>query len=299
MKSWSRVVSLLVILVLPGLVHGGDTCDRFHVMVVNDDGIDAPGIAALTEALAADPSYRVTVVAPAEQQSVVGHGHVTRREVPVREHEPISGAPAWSVGGTPASVVRVALSALLANDLPKLVVSGINRGENDGLGAWTSGTVAAAREALLSEVPGIAASLQLDWDDPKPDFAGAARWVKPVVDAVRDSGLPEGVYLNVNVPRDIDTIRGYRLARMGLTPPALARFDEIREEAGARWYRSRWRPPETSEPGSDTRALDEGWVTIVPLGLDQTSYKDLALIQPLNFVDPRAAESAEATGESP
>jgi len=292
------VISLLVI-VLAGLVHGAGAGDRFHIMVVNDDGIDAPGIAALIEVLVVDPSYRVTVVAPAEQQSVVGHAHVTRREVPVRQHTPISGAPAWSVGATPASVVRIGLTALLADDLPDLVVSGINRGENDGLGAWTSGTVAAAREAVLVGVPGVAFSLQLDWDDPKPDFAGAARWSKPILDAVRDSGLPEGVYLSVNVPRDVESIRGYRLTSMGLAPPALARFDEVRQEAGARWYRSRWRPPLTTAPGSDSRALNEGWVAIVPLGLDQTSYQGLPLVQPLQLNPPLATKPAGSAAECP
>jgi 5'/3'-nucleotidase SurE len=70
--------------------------ERIHVMVANDDGIDAPGLAALAEVLAADPAYRVTIVAPAEQQSVTGHAHVTRREVPVREHAPIADSTACS-----------------------------------------------------------------------------------------------------------------------------------------------------------------------------------------------------------
>lgn len=255
----------------------------FHVMVVNDDGIDAPGLAAIAEVLAADPAYRVSVVAPAEQQSVTGHAHVTRREVPVREHRPIADSPAWSVAGTPATVVRLGLTALLVDDLPDLVVSGINRGENDGLGAWTSGTVAAAREAVLLGVPALAFSLQLNWDDPKPDFAAAARWAKPVVDAVSAAGLPKDVYLNVNIPKDTDSVRGYRLARMGVARPAVARFEPVRDEAGARWYRSRWRPPDHSEPGTDNRALESGWVAIAPLGLDQTDYQGLSTIQELEL----------------
>lgn len=251
----------------------------FHVMVVNDDGIDAPGIAAIVEVLTADPAYRVTVVAPAEQQSVTSHSHVTRREVPVRQHAPMSGSVAWSVGGTPASVVRIGLTALLVDDPPDLVVSGINRGENDGLGAWTSGTVGAAREAALIGVPSVALSLQLNWDDPKPDFDGAARWCKPVVDAVRRHGLPRGMLLNVNVPRDIEAIHGYRLARMSLAPSAEARFDAVRQEAGTTWYRSRWRPPSEAAAGTDTRALHDGWVAIAPLHLDQTGYRLFPVLQ--------------------
>jgi 5'-nucleotidase len=258
---------------------GENSGTPFHVMVSNDDGIDAPGIAALVKALAADPQYRVTVVAPAEQQSVSSHSHVTRREVPVREHAPVAGRPSWSVGGSPASVVRIGVTAVLGDDPPDLVVSGINRGENDGLGAWTSGTVGAAREAVLLGIPSVALSLQLDWDDPKPDFDGAARWCKPVVDAVRDHGLPAGILLNVNVPRDISSIRGFRLARMSLTPPSISRFDKVREEGGATWYRSAWRPPNESDEGTDTYAMHNGWVAIAPLALDQTSYPAFPLIQ--------------------
>ncbi len=288
MGSQRAMVGLVAVLLVACVATAEE---RIHVMVANDDGIDAPGLAALAEVLAADPAYRVTIVAPAEQQSVTGHAHVTRREVPVREHAPIADSTAWSVGGTPATVVRLGLTALLVNDPPDIVVSGINRGENDGLGAWTSGTVAAAREAALVGIPAVAFSLQLDWDDPKPDFAAAARWAKPLVDAVRTAGLPAGVYLNVNIPRDTGSIRGYRLARMGVTPPAVARFEPVRDEAGAQWYRSRWRPPDDTEPGTDNSALESGWVAIAPLGLDQTDYRALSIIEELELTAPKSVNS--------
>jgi 5'-nucleotidase len=282
----ATIRTILITLAVLLTAAAASAAEPFHVMVANDDGIDAPGLSALVEVLAGDPTYRVTVVAPAEQQSVTGHAHVTRREVPVRAHDPIAGSAAWSVGGTPATVVRLGLTALLMDDLPDLVVSGINRGENDGVGAWTSGTVAAARESVLQGVPSLAFSLQLDWDDPGPDFTAAARWAKPIVDAVRAQGLPEGVYINVNIPRDTDSIRGYRLARMGVAPPQVARFELVREEAGARWYRSRWQPPAESQPGTDGQALEAGWVAIVPLGLDQTDYRGLSVIEALELTAP-------------
>jgi 5'/3'-nucleotidase len=259
----------------------------FHVMVTNDDGVDAPGLEALVRALAGDGAYRVTVVAPAENQSVASNAHVTRREVALRPHAPVAGVRAWSVDATPASVARLGLTAVLADDRPDLVVAGINAGENDGLGAWTSGTVAAAREAVLSGIPGVALSLELDWDDPQPDFNGAALWCKPVIDAIRDRGLPPGVYLNVNVPRDIAAIRGFRLARMSVAPPAVARFEQVREDEGVRWFRSRWRPPVESEPGTDSAALHAGWVAIAALGMDQTSYQAIPFLLTLEPVEPQ------------
>jgi 5'-nucleotidase len=268
--------------------------DPFHVMLTNDDGIDSPGLEAVAEVLAADPAYRVTVVAPEEQQSGTGTALVIRGDIAVSDQPSIAGWPAWSVAATPASTARIGISVVLAEDAPQLVLSGINRGENIGRSAWYSGTVGAAREAVLTGVPALACSLELDWSDPRPDYVGAARWLKPIVDAVRDHGLPEGVLLNVNVPREIALIRGFQLARMGLTPPTVASYDLVREENGVQYFRSRWQPPTELEPGSDIRALELGWVAIVPLGLDQTDYPTLSLLQELELAAP-ASVPAEVT----
>ena len=109
----SYAVMVLVWLVLgPAVVWSAE--EPVHIMLANDDGIDSPGLVAIAEAIAADPAYRLTVVAPARQQSAMGHALKIRGEIEVREHEGIAGAPAWSVDATPASVVRLGLTALLA-----------------------------------------------------------------------------------------------------------------------------------------------------------------------------------------
>jgi 5'-nucleotidase len=270
MRLHRFLIGLTLILILASF--SAIAGEPIHVLIANDDGVDAPGIKAIAALVAADPSYRVTVVAPARQQSVSGHGLITRSEIKVVEHTAVAGCTAWSVDATPATVARIALTALLVDDLPDLVISGINQGENDGLGAWTSGTVAIAREGAYAGIPSLAVSLQLDWSDPQPDFEAAARWAKPVIDAVRDNGLPPGVYLNVNIPVDTDTVHGYRVTRMGLDLSEEARYVLARADSdGARWYTSRWKPPKKTTPGGDSNALARGWVTIAPLGLDQTA----------------------------
>jgi 5'-nucleotidase len=286
MKARHSLICLTVTLILTS--QPAVAAEPVHVLVANDDGIDSPGLEAIAAVLAADPAYRVTVIAPARQQSVSGHALVTRSEVKVVEQPKVAGCAAWSVDATPATVARVALTALLVEDPPRLVVSGINRGENDGLGAWTSGTVAVAREGAYAGIPSLAVSLQLNWADPKPDFPAAARWAKPVVDAVRDSGLPPGVYLNVNVPVDTSAVRGYRVARMALDLSEEARYVLARADSdGTRWYTSRWKPPMETAAGGDSDALNGGWVTIAPLGLDQTADGAFPFLQQFELQKPQ------------
>lgn len=280
-------VAMLILAVVAPAAEDG----RVHVLVADDDGIDAPGLEALVAVLVADPGYRVTVVAPEQQQSGQGHALVIRGEIAVSPHEPIHGAPAWAVAATPATAVKVGLTTLLDEDPPDLVVSGINRGENVGRAPWYSGTVGAAREAVFSGLPAIAFSLQLDWSDPKPDYAAAARWCKPVVDAVRDHGLPPGVLLNVNIPADAAAARGYRVATMGLAPDLVSRYEVVRRDGEVLFVKSLWQPPVESTRGADTLVVEEGWVAVVPLGIDQTAAGAFAALEDfgLSCLGPPAA----------
>ena len=241
------------------------------------------GLEALVAELVSDPAYRVTVVAPSVQHSGSGHALVIRGEIAVRRHPTILGAVAWAVDATPATTVRIGLATLLVDDPPDLVVSGINRGENVGRAPWYSGTVGAAREAVIAGVPAVAISQQLDWSDPRPDWPVAARWAKAVVDAVRRHGLPDRTLLNVNIPRDASAVRGFRLARMGLAPDAVSRYDVVRRDGDTLWVKSVWSPPVETQRGTDTVALSQGWVSLVPLGLDQTDFDALAALQDLEL----------------
>jgi len=273
--GWKNTMVLASLLLSAGCAQATEAEAPFHVMLVNDDGIDSPGLAAVAAVLTADPAYRVTVVAPAEQQSGVGHAIVIRREIAVEPHDPVGEAPAWSVDGTPASVTAVGLTVVLEDDPPDLVISGINKGENIGRAAWYSGTIGAAREAVLRGVPAIAVSLELDWSDPKPDWKAAAAWTKRLVDGAREHRLPEGILLNVNFPVDTAAAHGFRLAGMGLEPDAVSRYEVDREDGGVRFVTSRWAPPADAAAGTDIRAIADGFIPVTPLGLDQTAYTEL------------------------
>lgn len=273
--GWKNTMILASVLLCAGCAAETQAEAPFHVMLVNDDGIDSPGLAAVAAALTADPAYRVTVVAPAEQQSGVGHAIVIRREIAVEPHDRVGGAPAWSVDATPASVTAIGLTVVLENDPPDLVLSGINKGENIGRAAWYSGTLGAAREAVLRGVPAVALSLGLDWSDPKPEWQAAAEWTKLLVDGIRGHRLPDGILLNVNFPVDTAAAHGFRLAGMGLEPDAVSRYEVDREEAGVRFVSSRWAPPEGAAAGTDIRAMADGFIPVTPLGLDQTAYTEL------------------------
>ncbi len=269
-----------------------------HLLVVNDDGVDAPGLEALVRAFPPGDSFRVTVVAPAEQQSAMGHALVIRRAIPVTTHTPIAGWPAWAVGATPATTTRIALSTLLSQDPPDLVLSGINRGENVGTVIMYSGTVAAAREAASLGYPAIAFSLALDWGDPHPDWAAAARWTVPVVRAIARQGLPGGVFLNVNIPREPRSARGYRLARMSLQADVDSFYEVVREEEGIRWLRGHWRPSEKADPDTDVAALEVGWVTLTPLAVDQTAYRAYPALEALaKLPAPAFPDSGDTAAE--
>jgi len=287
---WRSATILIGMVLLSGCAADIQAQAPTHVMVVNDDGITSPGLAAVAAAIAADPTYRVTVVAPAEQQSGVGHAIVIRREIAIRSYEEVGGATAWSVDATPASVTAVGLTVILESDPPDLVISGINKGENIGRAAWYSGTVGAAREAVLRGVPAMALSLELDWTDPKPDWAGAANLAKPIVDAIRRNPLPDGILLNVNFPRDTAEAHGYRITRLGLAPDAISRYETDREEDGVRYVTSRWAPPEGDELGTDIAAMAQGFVPITPLALDQTAFPALAGLAQIEFNKPDQTE---------
>jgi 5'-nucleotidase len=246
----------------------------YRILLTNDDGVRAPGIVAAAQTLRAIAD--VTIVAPAANQS--GKGHSITIEDPIYvDSLTLSGdLQATSVTGTPATSVKVALGALLAQK-PDLVVSGINRGWNVGSVTYVSGTVGAAREAALAGLPAIAASLASE----ESNYGAAAEVVRQVVQIARRVRFERGVFLNVNVPAGSSSaIKGIQLTRQSALT-GVERFEEQRSPRGRRYFWSVWNEPTGDVEGTDVWAVEHGYAAVTPLRateFDAGAYESLRTV---------------------
>ncbi|MBM4021758.1 MAG: 5'/3'-nucleotidase SurE [Planctomycetes bacterium] len=235
------------------------------VLLTNDDGIFAPGLAAMERALRAFAD--VCVVAPATEQSGMGHAitfltPLTAKEVCAGDH-----ASGWAVDGSPADAVKLGIAAFCPRK-PDLVVSGMNSGLNAGINVLYSGTVAAAIEGAFFGITSVAVSLE--WDD-HPDFARAATIGCGVIRQLLDRRPPPGSLFNVNIP----TAALGGTPRLRVVPMSVARYGEAFERrvdprGRAYWWATTAPPPPPSPVESDVTALADGDVTLTPLDYDLT-----------------------------
>ena len=253
-----------------------------HILVTNDDGVQAPGLLALVQALRGIPGAEVSVLAPHKNWSVTGHSKTLDRPLRVWPVRLADGTPAWASDGGPADCVALAVLGVIEARLD-LVVSGINPHGNLGHDVTYSGTVAAAMEAVLAGVPGLAVSLEgKERLRSVDDYRAAAAVAGAIAAWVLAHGLPGGVFLNVNVPhRPAGGLRGVQLTRLGrrIYRDRLVR----REDPWGRPYY--WiggeRPTGVPEPGTDIGALAEGWVSVTPLHMDLTATHALEVLADL------------------
>ena len=252
-----------------------------HILVTNDDGVQAPGLLALAQEMR--KMGRVTVFAPDHNWSASGHVKTLDRPLRAREATLADGSAAFTSDGAPSDCV--ALSILGLTDAIDLVVSGINPNANLGHDITYSGTVTAAMEAVISGVKGIAVSLNSPegFKDPL-DYSTAALVGRRVAEKVAADGLPEGVVLNVNVPYLKEhELKGYMITRQGLRVYRDA-LDQRLDPRGRPYY---WiggeSPTGVIEDGTDFGALNESYVSITPLQLDLTNYKAMDMLKKWEF----------------
>jgi 5'-nucleotidase len=249
------------------------------ILITNDDGIEAPGIAALAEAFR--DLGRVTVVAPRQQRSGASHAVTTDRAIAVREEER-EGQRWIAVDAVPATCVRLGVEALLP-EKPDLVLSGINRGENLGTVTFYSATVAAAREAAFLGIPAVAVNLAAGDDE---DYGPAAALVARIVRVLGRKGFAPGTLLNINVPAlPRERWRGLRVTRQDTRAPVDI-FNKTVLADGSVEFRPHWEKLGPGAPGTDVWAVRNGYVSVSIFGFDQS-----AAVPPAAFAALKRLES--------
>jgi 5'-nucleotidase len=243
-----------------------------RILVTNDDGYRSEGIRALASALAA--LGEVTIVAPVDEKSAIGHALTLRH--PLRLEA--IGDRVFGVDGTPTDCVNIAVTQVF-KALPDLVVSGINKGYNLGDDVTYSGTVSGALEGALLGVPSIAVSLRSTRGE--YDFSYAAAAAGALADGLLKRPLPPRTFLNINVPKGPP--KGYRVTvqakRNHVTSVA-----ERHDPKGRSYYwieegQNEWEPHDRS----DYQAVRDGYVSVTPLQPDLTAHGALAMVEELTF----------------
>ncbi len=238
-----------------------------HILLSNDDGIDAPGLDALAREMKKVGS--VTIVAPDKQRSAVGHAITMDYPLRATRFHKRGKFFGYAVEGTPADCVKLAVRSLLPVR-PDILISGVNHGSNTAINIIYSGTVSAATEGTILGIPSIAVSLTTYG---KADFRPAAVIAKKLALLVVSHGLPSGTLLNVNVPAvKSSQIRGIRVTRQGKT-----RWEDtfdVRRDPNDKEYYWLMGKLEVMDHGEDTDeiAVRKNFVSVTPIQYDLTDY---------------------------
>lgn len=239
------------------------------ILVTNDDGVYAPGISNLIDFVA--NLGEVYVVAPDKAQSGMGHAVTINATLHCQEvniHQNVKKQ--WSCSGTPVDCVKIAIDKLLPQK-PDICVSGINHGSNSSINVIYSGTMSAAVEAGIEEIPAIGFSLcDFSYD---ADFLSAQKYIQQIVKNVLKNGLPKGIVLNVNIPKASEKeLNGIKICRQA-DARWIENFYKRQDPRGKTYY---WLTGEFKnfDKGTDTDewALENNYISIVPTQFDLTAH---------------------------
>lgn len=239
------------------------------IFVTNDDGISAKGIRSLIEV--ATSFGEVVVIAPDKPQSGMGHAITISNPLRLFPSDLYPGTTAFACSGTPVDCVKLGIYEIMKRS-PDLLLSGINHGENTSTNVLYSGTMSAAVEGAMENIPSIGFSLR-DFDA-NADFRGAQMVAEKLIRKALDHKMMDYTCLNVNVPKgEPETIQGIRVCKQ-----AHAfwedRFDKRMDQFGRPYY---WLTGDfecvSDDPESDIHAMSEGFASVVPTHFDLTAYK--------------------------
>ncbi len=245
-----------------------------RVLIVNDDGIHAPGI-QLLEKVVREHCNDVWVVAPDEEKS--GASHSVSMHMPIRQRQLDSRH--FAIKGSPTDCVLMALQQVMTEH-PTLVLAGVNRGGNLADEIHYSGTIAAAMEAALMGIPAIALSqvfprgADVPWDT-------AERYAVPLIEQILQRGIAIGSFININFPPvHADAVSGVQLTAMGRRPPGAFKTEGRIDNRQVPYYWVHLEPDEGgNESGSDLHAMSSNAVSVSPLQIDMTNR---AMLEPLS-----------------
>lgn len=250
------------------------------ILVVNDDGITAPGIRNLIEVV--NQLGEVVVVAPDGPQSGMGHA-ITLNNALRADNLKIDDGPQkeYAVSGTPVDCVKLAVNVIMDRK-PDLIVSGINHGSNSSINVIYSGTMSAAVEGALESIPSIGFSL-LDhsWE---ADFTSSKPFVKEIIQMVLKNGLPEYTCLNVNIPKATEIpYKGIKICRQARAN-WIEEYDRRKDPRGRDYY---WLTGtfENYDNGNDTDewALEHNYISVVPVTTDFTAHHAIGILNTWDF----------------
>ena len=250
------------------------------ILVTNDDGVDSPGLLALSQALAG--LGELLVLAPERNWSASGHAKTMHKPLRIKEVTLADGRQAHASSGSPTDCVALAIGGVLGS-FPDIVVSGINSGYNLGADITYSGTVAGAMEARIKGIPGIAVSTDVGAGEDGASLDGLQRTgqiAAAITAEVLARGLPQEILLNVNVPASYHVApKGVRITRMGKRHYPAGELVERQDPWGRPYY---WLggvgPVDDAHDGTDIAAVRDGYLSITPISLDMTDRVFLAAL---------------------
>ncbi|MBC7745503.1 MAG: 5'/3'-nucleotidase SurE [Flavobacterium sp.] len=244
-----------------------------RILVVNDDGIDAPGIRALIEVM--QELGEVTVVAPDSPQSGMGHAITIAKPLRLDKVDLYKGVDMYKSSGTPVDCVKLAVNIVFKGKKPDLCVSGINHGLNNSINVIYSGTMSAAVEGAIESIPSIGFSL--DDFTYEADFSHCKKYIKVIASQVLQHGLQPGTLLNVNFPKGAG-INGIKICRQANAKWA-EDFDKRLDPHKRNYY---WLTGvfQNNDHGQDTDvwALENGYVSLVPVQFDMTAHHTIPVL---------------------
>lgn len=249
-----------------------------NILVVNDDGITAPGIKSLIEVVR--ELGNVVVVAPDGPQSGMGHAITIGKPLRFDKVDLYEGVEMYKCSGTPVDCVKLAVNKIFKGKKPDLCVSGINHGLNNSINVIYSGTMSAAVEGAIEEIPSIGFSLD-DYTQ-GADFSHCKKFIKTICEQVLAHGLPTATLLNVNFPKGAE-IKGIKICRQANAKWA-EEFDERKDPYQIPYY---WLTGvfQNNDKGEDTDvwALDHGYASVVPVQFDLTAHHAIPVLNSWTF----------------